>query len=187
MVYSFLLTLILGGIFTVLQGGMRYYRLANAQQEAQRQAAYALREIVKELANSHQGAVKHETAPRDYVLFLSADEALPAARGDWSYQGTSLEFKKWVTFYHDEPNRFLCRAESPLPSATVNPGGAPMPDFFADMLPLTPLVKMREVRRLEFQSLLSGTITCTVDCAIETGTNKTTEVQMVSSTRIRNL
>lgn len=191
-VVSAVILLLMSGVYTVVAGGMRYLRLAQAHQTVNQQAVVGMRRVISEVSCASQSALQHADLPRDYLLFLSPLAPGPAASTDYTYNGTSLEWKKWVCFYLDDDNR-LVRAELALPTPTTNPGGEAIPDFANDILPLPAQPVAHNVEEVDFSTPASGAVTVELRTFQETGsakadgTKRETAMRLISSLRIVNL
>lgn len=141
MVYSSILMALMGGIWLLLQAGMRYYRTGEVHQRITMEAAVAMRKVCLELSNSTPPSLHLDTvpaAPPQYpstvaITFLSPDQAYPGT-GNWTYDAgmANLQYKKWTCLFLDTTTGTLIRTEDagaaglpailPTTTAPVPPG-----------------------------------------------------------------
>jgi len=120
MVYSTILMALMGGIWMLLQAGMRFYRTGEVHQRITMEAAVAMRKICLELSNSTPVSVHLDSVPANppqypatvAITFLSPDQPYPGS-GNWTYDAgmANLQYKKWVCFYLDTSTGNLTRSE----------------------------------------------------------------------------
>lgn len=184
MVYSSLLMALMGGIWLLLQAGLRYYRTGEVHQRVAQEAAIAMRKMCLELSNSTPPSVHLDSVaalPPQYpstvaITFLSADQPYPGS-GNWTYDSgmANLQYKKWVCFFLDTTNGRLTRTEEAgtpglpcvLPTSTVPaaPGLAAMQALTAPRRS----VLARNISNLSFQLDPPNRIIVDVSASQETG------------------
>lgn len=188
-VYSSILLLLLGGVFMVVEGGMRYFRLASAHETVNQQAVIALSRVRAELANASQSSVVIDTSPQNYILFLSPfglESSTDPADQIYEYQDNQLIWKKWVCFYRDSSER-LVRAELDTPDEN-NPSTPPIPDFAGEILPLPTRTVAHNVEAVSFQFFPApAVVRITVETQQDTASDRTTNLELVSSARLVNI
>lgn len=186
-VYSSVLLFLLGGIFMVVEGGSRYFRLAEAHETVNQQAVIAMARVRAELTNGSQTSLNPETTPRNHILFLSPFGLEGSGEEDYEYggDGTQLLWKTWVCFYRDDQNR-LVRAEVDAPD-DIDPSAAPLPDFTADILPRPTQTMATNVAAVNFQFFPApSVIRVTIETEKRTASDRTTNVELISSVRLVN-
>ncbi|MEW6279618.1 MAG: hypothetical protein AB1758_13400, partial [Candidatus Eremiobacterota bacterium] len=82
LVASAILMLLLGGVYLLLVGGMRYYQQARSYRAAQQDAQLGLQAIVEEVQDTRAGTVVLDNSPpTPHVIFLSANLPYPNGTG----------------------------------------------------------------------------------------------------------
>jgi hypothetical protein len=186
-VYSAVLLLLLGGVFMVVEGGMRYFRLAEAHETVNQQAVIAMGRIRGELANGSQTSLNPGAAPQPHILFLSPFGMDGSGEEEYEYggNGTQVLWKKWVCFYRDGQSR-LVRAEFDVPDV-IDPSVPVVPDFAVDILPLPAQTLATNVSAVNFQFFPApAVIRITVETEDRTASDRTTNVELISSVRLVN-
>jgi type II secretory pathway pseudopilin PulG len=184
-VYSSVLLFLLGGIFMVVEGGSRYFRLAEAHETVNQQAVIAMSRIRGELTNGSQASLNPSNTPQDHILFLSPFGMDDTNEDDYEYDGTQLIWKKWVCFYLDGEDR-LVRAEFDTPDSP-DPSVPPLPNFTADILPRPTRTMATNVAAVNFQFFPApSVIRVTIETEKRTGSDRTTNVELISSVRLVN-
>lgn len=188
-VYSLVLLLLLGGVFMVVEGGLRYFRQAEAQETVNQQASIALARVRQELANASQSGVYLQKAPREHILFLSPFGKKGSGQDQYEYgvDGSQVLWKKWVCFYVDSEDR-LVRAESELSTPVLEPSDEKPLKFNKDILPLPAETVAHNVVGLDFQYFPPpAVIRVSVETRATTGSDRTTSITMLSSVRLTNI
>jgi hypothetical protein len=173
----------------VVEGGLRYFRLASAHETVNQQAVIALSRIRAELANASQSSVVIDTTPQNYILFLSPfglESSSDPTDQIYEYQDNQLVWKKWVCFYRNSSER-LVRAE--LGTAETNdPSVPPIPDFSSEILPLPAQTVAHNVEAINFQFFPApAVVRITVETREDTGSDRTTNMELISSARLVNI
>lgn len=184
---SGLLLVFLGGLYLVMIAGKRHAAQVQVLNDLQHQARLGINKMVRELENTKVECVNTQSSP-GAVLFPSPDAPKPAVPGRWTVSpGMALEWKKWVCFFHDLPDRSIRRTERALAIATANPPrpGMPLYPTFPTMRSQPKAeVLAREIVTLDFMvdTSLGGGDTVRLKIAAErpTGTNKSTRIEMRS-------
>ena len=182
-----LLTFLLGGVFLLVQAGLRFLRQGEVQQTVHQQAQVASRRLTDELSNSDSGNIYFAS---DEVMFLSPERLRdnPDYRL-YTFNGGLLEWHKWVCYYRTA-SRELHRAEIELPSqVTVPPNPAfalTRPDFEAVSAPLNSVVA-RNISGLE---ITAGAVPQTFQVSItargEVNSDQFTEINLTSTVKLNN-
>jgi hypothetical protein len=184
-IYSAVLLLLLTGVYSVVEGGARYYRLAQAHQTVNQQAVIGMERVTRELSTASQSTTLPASAsPQDHVLFLSAEPAATAT-GGFTFDGPSLEWKKWVCFYVNGSDQ-LVRAEDELTLVVTSPSAAPTRDFVTDMLPLPARPVAQGITEVEFMRAAPAVMQVEIVASTRTGSGKSTDVRLLSSVRLIN-
>ena len=99
--------------------------------------------------------------------------------------GPNLEWKKWVSLFLDGDQ--LVKAEDELPSFVTDPLSVPIPNYLADVSTWTPRRPLAEkVSFVRFSRLNPSVVRVELTTSVTTGTNKTSELELISSVRLMN-
>ncbi len=172
----------MGSIVMVLQGGMRYLRLGAAYQDAHRETLMGMRVMVEGLrrGNPHHmyPTLVDDGVGSDFIMFLSPE--LEDPEEDWTYDGTDLQYHRWVSYYLDHGRSEL--VESTLPVA-----GAPVITLDEPDFPNLPAFRppgnrnarglSRGVSNLQFlPGIGTQQVRIVLSCSVATGTDRFTTV-----------
>lgn len=183
-VYSGVLLMLMGGVYFVVEGGMRNLRLAGAGQTASQQAMVGLRKILFELGPASQTSLEVSSLPQEHVTFLSPDPPEGGLPG-YTFSGPLMEWKKWVSIFQDGTR--IVRVEDELTSPTTDPASEAVPGFAADVLTWSPpKLLANNIGELRFNRLNSAVVTVEIVTSVQTGTDRTTGVELISSVRLLN-
>ena len=186
-VYSSLLLVLLAGTYTVVEGGARYLRLAEAGETASQQAIQAISKVSFELEQASQISLEVDSAPQEHLTFMSplpVDGVAPGPPFDAG--GTNMHYRKWVSVFQDANQ--LVKVENGFPSpGVVDPAAQPIPDFTAQVLTWPrrrPLAN--HILSVTFTEPSPAVVRIDLTTSVITGTNKATEIQLASSVRLLN-
>jgi len=185
-IYSTILLILLGGVVFVVEGGARYFRLAQAHETVNRQAVLGLSKMRRELVNASQSSTIISTTPQPHILFLSPFEMAPSTSEEYTYSGTTLEYKKWVCFYRNSDNQLVMTEFAPPSPPVTDPGAEPPPDFATDILPALARPLANNVSRVEFTSPSSAVYELTIETEEQTASDRSTKLELISSVRLIN-
>ena len=181
-----LLSFLLGGVFLLVQAGLRFLRQGEVQQTVHQQAQVASRRLTDELSNSDSGNIYFAA---DEVMFLSPEQLRNSPNYRlYTFSTGLLEWHKWVCYYRTA-NRELHRAEIGIAPITVPPNPAftlTRPDFEAVVAPLNSVVA-RNISRLEITSgAVPQTFQVTISARGEVNSDQFTELNLTSTVKLNN-
>lgn len=188
MVFSSILLLLMGSIVMVLQGGMRYLRLGAAYQDAHRETLTGMRIMVEGLRKGnpfhmYPTLVDDGTGKgSEFVMFMSPE--LDDPEEDWTYQGTDLQYHRWVSYYLDPGRQELVESQLPIAGAPVTTlTEPPFPNLSAFRPPgnRNARVISRGVTDLRFlPGIGTQQVRIVLSCSVATGTDRFTTVSSQS-------
>jgi Prokaryotic N-terminal methylation motif len=179
LVFSVILLLLMGSIVLVVQGGMRYMRKGAAYQDAQKQTLVCMKKIIEDLSVSTPSRIEPPSplADSNHIIFLSP---VPDPLGDWSYDGSSVEYQAWICYYREAASNTLIRIRRPLagPSTSNELDDPPvLADFTSPEGGDIRTVVGRGVTDFRVNDgPTSQMLSITLASSVETGTNKNTTV-----------
>ncbi len=119
MVASAILLLMLGVLYLLMVGGLRYFQQARAYQNVQMESTLGLRKLLAELQDSRASTVVYRQNPTSHVVFLSACLPHPNAGPVVHAPDGHVQWQKWVCYRANGSN--LERDELPLGAPTTTP------------------------------------------------------------------
>ena len=192
MVYSSLLVALLAGTYTVVVGGARYLRLAEASETASQQAIAAIKKASFELEPASQASLEVQPpppppGPQTHVTFLSPHPADGVAPGPpFDPSGRQMYYRKWVSMFLDGTELVKVEDAYAAPGVT-DPSSDPIPDFATEVLTWPrrkPLAN--HIINLSFTNAAPAVVRIDLTTSVVTGTARTTEIQLASSVRLLN-
>lgn len=185
-VYSSLLFMLLAGTYTVVEGGARYLRLAEAGETASQQAIQAINKVSFELEQASQISLEVDVAPQEHVTFMSPRPADGIAPGPpFDAGGTNMYYRKWVSVF--QVGEQLVKVENGFAAPGEIDPAQPIPNFTADVLTWPRRKALaNHILNLSFTEPSPAVVRIDVTTSVITGTNKTTEIQLASSVRLLN-
>jgi hypothetical protein len=189
-IYSAVLIMLLGGLWVVVEGGMRFLRLSEAGQTVNQQAVIGLRKVLQELTPASQASLDLPLTappplPQDHVTFLSPESPEGDPPGYTFAGGSDMEWRKWISIFQD--GNQLVRVESELGTFVTDPATVPIPDF-ATVVTAWPRRKpiANDVADANFFRINPAVVRVEIVTSVSTGTGKTTDMQLISSVRLLN-
>ncbi len=168
----------------MVEGGMRFLRLAEAGQTVSQQATIGLRKILQEVSTASQGTLEVSSVPQEHLTFLSPNQPEGGPSG-YSFIGSSMEWKKWVSIFQDGSQ--LVKVENELATYVTDPATVTAPDFATGVQTWPrrrPLAN--NVLSIKFSLLNPAVVRVEIVTSVATGTSKTTDLQIASSIRLLN-
>lgn len=190
-IYSAVLLLLMGGVYSVVVGGFRYLRLAQAQETVNQQALVGMRRMTTLLEGGSQSNLVIGGAVDDqHIIFLSLSGPEPADPDVLTFTGVLPNWQKWVCFYKNAQDQ-LVRAELPVGTPGPDPLAHAAPTFAGDILPLDAQPIAQNVFRLNFNYATPPQVAIELETKVDTNsgtvTNPTsTNLRMEASATLLN-
>lgn len=185
-----LLLFLLGACYLLMVGGMRYFQQGRAYQTVQNQSLIAMRNLLAELQDSRPNCWSYNALPVPNLIFLSAAQPMP---NDGPVQHSPMgmiNWQKWVC-YRLQPTGELERQELAPPAAPGLPNVMPpaVIPLYASFNFAGPNLRViaRNITRFRIQADVSpDTLRIEIRATEATGTNKVTEMELISRAYLQN-
>lgn len=92
------LMMLLGALYLLMVGGMRYFMQGRAFQTVQQQSLVGLRNVLAELQDSRRDSFQYSAAPVPHIIFLSAARPYPNAGHVQQDASGAVNWQKWVCY-----------------------------------------------------------------------------------------
>ncbi len=185
-----LLLFLLGALYLLMVGGMRYFQQGRAYQTVQNQTMIAMRRLLAELQDSRPGCWSFNNLPVSHLVFLSASLPMP---NEGPVQHSPLgvvNWQKWVCYRLTAANELerqeFCPPAAPGLPNVMPPSTIPAYGSFIFAGPNLRIVARSISRFRVVQDVSPDTLRIEIQAREATGTNKFTEMELISRAYLQN-